>query len=134
MKVLERWNAWRRRRQVVRRLYRLTAQVTSAREDLTRMEQLARQQQKQFVAATKQLLQELAEVNDQLSTVSAAVEDVQLQQDSQRAENDKVKEERDLLRDVTVPGLVSANELLLQRMRRITSDEIRMQTPREVSL
>lgn len=127
--MFERVRRWWFQRKVSKRLNKLVAKVTGMHGQLNEMERTLKQQQRQFLQSNKATIAELDKVRGELSDVVVKIEEVQLNQSSHQSENSKLREELDVLRDVSVPGLVAANELMLQRFNRMTAEEVRLQTP-----
>lgn len=77
----------------------------------------------------EQSLDTIGIVSNELETLRSTVRDLQEDQRRYRQENEALRSELTVIKEVTVPGLVSANNLILQRVEA----DIAVQVKRQVT-
>lgn len=129
MKPIDRVHRWWFQRKVAKRLKELTAKVDKMHGQLTEFQDHLKVQRQNLLRANRTLGKELERVQKDFQEVVAGVDEVQLFQTSYHTETDKLREELGVLRDVVIPQLTAANDLLLERWNRAAAEEIRLQAP-----
>jgi hypothetical protein len=120
---------WWFQQKIAKRLLKLSAKVDKTYDGLVSLQASLKAQERSLLKAIRAVGRELETAQSGFKEIIESVDEVQLLQTNYKTETSKLREELRILEDVTVPNLIAANELTLERWNRAVADEIRAQTP-----
>lgn len=121
------WRSWRESRELLRAMTGLRVRLRRVETRLVHRKRTLQGMERRLVSLSESLAEDLAITETEFRAIQAELEEVGRRQKRHEAEMDSLRSRIRVAEDVTIPVLVAANKLALERYDADTAVQIKRQ-------
>lgn len=121
------WRSWRESRELLRAMTGLRVRLRRVETRLIHRKRTLQGMERRLVSLSESLAEDLAITETEFRAIQAELEEVGRRQKRHEAEMDSLRSRIRVAEDVTIPVLVAANKLALERYDADTAVQIKRQ-------